>query len=90
MCAKEVGNVGTLGIPVTIPLEAPTRLGGIGGWTTRLAEDVVGMLDLGEPTEGGRTPSVGMAEVKMKELSPTLDIILPTGTSIMGGSKGRT
>ena len=48
------------------------------------------MLDLGEPTRGGRTPSVGMAEVKMKELSPALEIILPTGTPITGGSKGRT
>ena len=26
VCVKEVGTVGTLGILVTIPLEAPTRL----------------------------------------------------------------
>ena len=46
------------------------------------------MLDLWVLTRGGRTPSAGMAEVKMKELSLALDIIRPTGTPIMGGSKG--
>ena len=30
VCVKEVGIVGTLGIPVTIPPEAPARLVGIG------------------------------------------------------------
>ena len=81
LCAKEVGTVGTLGIPVTIPLEAPARLVGTGSWTTRLAgvNGVVGMLDLGLLTGGGSTPSAGMAEVKMKELSPALDIIFPQG-----------
>ena len=48
------------------------------------------MLDLGVLTGGGSTPSAGMAEVKMKELSPALDIILPIGTPITGESKGRT
>ena len=46
------------------------------------------MLDLGVLTEGGSTPSARMVEVKMKELSPALDIILPIGIPIMGGSKG--
>ena len=89
-CVKEVGTVGTLGIPVTIPPEAPARLVGTSGWTTRLArvKGVVGMLDLGVLTWGGSTPSAEMVEVTMKELSPALDIILPTGTPIMGGSKG--
>ena len=31
VCVKEVGTVGTLGIPVTIPLEAPARLVGTSG-----------------------------------------------------------
>ena len=31
VCAKEVGTVGTLGIPMTIPLEAPARLMGASG-----------------------------------------------------------
>ena len=31
MCAKEVGTVGTLGIPVSIPPEAPAVLVGAGG-----------------------------------------------------------
>ena len=30
VCVKEVGTVGTLGIPVTIQLEAPVRLVGTG------------------------------------------------------------
>ena len=92
VCAKEVGTIGTLGIPVTIPIESPTRLVGTGGWTTRLGgfKGIVGMLDLGVLTEGGSTPSAGMDEVKMKELSPALDIIPPTGTPMMGGQKGRT
>ena len=90
MCAKEVGTVGTLGILVTIPPEAPARIGGTGGWTTRLTrvKGVVGMLYLGVLIGGGSTPSAGMAEVKMKELSPALDIILPIGRPITGGSKG--
>ena len=89
---NEVGTVGTLGIPVTIPPEAPIRLGGNNGWTTRIARvnGVVGMLDLGVLTRGGSTPSTEMVEVKMKELSAALDIILPIGTPITGGSKGRT
>ena len=92
VCAKEVGTIGTLGTPVTIPPEAPARLGGTDGWTTRLVgvNGVVGMLDLGVLTRGGSTPSAGMAEVKMKEISPALDIILPIGTPITSGSKGRT
>ena len=89
---KEVGTIGTLGIPMTIPPEAPARLVGIDGWTTWLAgvKGIVGMLDLGELTRGGSTPSARMAEVKMKELSHALDIIFPKGTLIMGGLKGRT
>ena len=61
-------------------------------WTTRLAgvNGVVGMLDLGVLTRGGSTPSVGMAEVKTKEISPTVDIILPIGTPKTGESKGLT
>ena len=31
VCAKEVGIVGTLGIPVTLPPEAPARLMGANG-----------------------------------------------------------
>ena len=31
VCAKEVGTVGTLGIPVTIPPKAPAKLVGAGG-----------------------------------------------------------
>ena len=31
VCMKEVGTIGTLGIPMTIPLEAPARLVGAGG-----------------------------------------------------------
>ena len=31
VCVKEVGTIGALGIPVTIPLEAPARLVGISG-----------------------------------------------------------
>ena len=86
VCSKEVGTVGTLGILVTIPLEAPARLGGTKGWTTWLARvnGIIGMLDLGLLTGGGRIPSAGMAEVKMKEISHALDIILPAGTPIMG------
>ena len=38
------------------------------------------MLDLGELTEGGSTPSARMAEVKTKEISPAVDIILPIET----------
>ena len=59
----------------------------IDSWTTQLAgvKGVVGMLDLGVLTEGGSTSSTRMAKVKMKELSPALDIILPTGTPITGG-----
>ena len=92
MCLKEVGTVGTLGILVTIPPEAPARLVGTGGWTTRLAgvNGVVGMLDLGALTGGGSTPSTGKTEVKSKELSPVVDIILPTGTPKIGESKGLT
>ena len=45
------------------------------------------MLDLGVLIGGGITPSAGMAEVKMKELSPALDIILPTGTPIQVDQK---
>ena len=48
------------------------------------------MLDLGALTKGGSTPSVGMAEVKTKEISPTVDIILPIGTPKTGESKGLT
>ena len=61
------------------------------GWTTWLAgvKGIVGMLDLGALTEGGSTPSTAVAEVETKELSPTVDIILPIGTPITGGSKGR-
>ena len=77
---------------MTIPPEALSRLGGTNGWTTRLAgvKGVVGILVLGVPTGGGSTPSAGVAEVEVKELSPTVEIILPTGTPIMGGSKGQT
>ena len=46
------------------------------------------MLVLAALTEGGSTPSPRAAEVKVKELSPAVDIIFPTGTPIMGGSKG--
>ena len=90
MCAKEVGTIGTLGIPVTIPPEAPARLVGAGGRTTQLAgvNGIVGILVLREPTGRGSTPSSGAAEVEVKELSPAVDIILPTGTPIMGGLKG--
>ena len=92
VCTKEVGTIGTLGIPMTIPPEALGRLGGTGGWTTRLTgvDSVVGMPDLGVLIEGGSTPSSAMAEVKMKELSPALDIIPPIGTPMMGGQKERT
>ena len=31
VCLKEVGTIGTLGIPVTIPPEAPSRLVGASG-----------------------------------------------------------
>ena len=48
------------------------------------------MLDLGALTEGGSTPSAGKAEVKEKELSPIVDIILPTRTPKIGESKGLT
>ena len=87
MCAKEVGIVGTLGIPVTIPPEAPARLVGTGGWTTQLVgvKGIVGMLVLGVLTRGGSTPLARAAKVKVKELSPTVDIILPTVTPITGG-----
>ena len=92
VCAKEEGTVGILGIPVTMSPEAPARLMGTSGWTTRLAgvNGVVGMLDLGVLTMGGSTPSVGKAEVKEKELSPIVDIILPIGTPKIGESKGLT
>ena len=46
------------------------------------------MLVLGAPTGGGSTPSAGATKVEVKEISPVVDIILPTGTPIMGGSKG--
>ena len=46
------------------------------------------MFFLGVLTGGGSTPSAGAAEVKVKELSPAVDIIMPTGTPITGGSKG--
>ena len=48
------------------------------------------MLDLGALTGGGSTPSTGKAEVKAKELSPTVDIIFPTGTPKTGESKALT
>ena len=48
------------------------------------------MIDLGELTVGGNTPLAEMAEVKTKEISPTEDIILPTGTPKIGESKGLT
>ena len=48
------------------------------------------MLDLGALTGGGSTPSAGTTEVKTKELSLVVDIILPTGTPNTGESKGRT
>ena len=51
---------------------------------------VVGILVLGAPTKGGGTPSAGAAEVEVEELSPTVNIILPKGTPITGGLKGRT
>ena len=81
-----------LGIPVTILLEEPAKLVGASGWTTRLARvnGVVGILVLGVPTEGGSTPSARADEVEVKEISPAVDIILPKGTPIMGGLKGRT
>ena len=90
VCAKEEGTVGILGILVTMPLEAPARLVRTGGWTTRLAgvRGIVGILDLGAPTGGGSTPSARTAQVEVKELSPAVYIILPTGTPITGGSKG--
>ena len=89
---KEEGMVGILGIPVTISPEVPARFEWTDGWTTRLAgvKGVEGILDLGELTEGGSTPSTETAEVDTKELSPTKDIILPTGTPKMGESKGLT
>ena len=92
MYSKEGGAQGALGIPVTTPPEVPTTFVEAGGRTTRLAgvNGVVGMFALGAPTGGGGTPSSGVAEVEIKELSPTVDIILPIGTPIMGGSKGQT
>ena len=90
MCAKEEGTIGILGILVTMSLEAPTRLVGTSGWTTRLdgVNGIVGMLDIGALTREGSTPSFGVAEVKTKELSPAVDIILPTGKPNTGESKG--
>ena len=89
---KEEGTVGILGIPVTMPPEAPARLMGTGGWTTQLSgvKGVEGILDLGALTGGGSTPSTGMAEVNTKEISLTEDIILPRGTPKIGESKGLT
>ena len=92
MCAKGVKTGATLGIPVTTPPEVPTTFVEDGGRTRRLVgvKGVVGMFSLGAPTGGGGTPSTVAAKVEIKELSPTVDIILPTGTPITGGSKGRT
>ena len=68
MCAKEVETTGTLGIPVTTPLEVPTMFVEAGGWTTQLAgvNGVVGILVLGAPTRGGGTPSAGLTEVEVE------------------------
>ena len=46
------------------------------------------MLDLGALTGGGSTRSAEVVEVEIKDLSPAVDIILPTRTPIIGGSKG--
>ena len=83
---------GALGIPVTTPPEVPTTFVEAGGQTTRLAgvKGVVGMFYLGEPTRGGGTPSAGATEVEVEEISPPLDISLPTGTPITGELKGQT
>ena len=61
VCAKEVETGGTVGIPVTTPLEVPTTIVEFGGRTTRLSgvQGVVGMFSLGAPTGGGSTPSAG-------------------------------
>ena len=48
------------------------------------------MLDLGALTEEGSTPSTRRDEVKTKELSLVVDIILPTGTPKTSESKGLT
>ena len=48
------------------------------------------MLDLRALNGGGSTPSSGIAQLKTKELSPAVDIILPTGTAKTGESKGLT
>ena len=92
VCVKEEGTVGILGIPVTMSPEALAGLVGTSGWTTRLAgvNGIVGMLYLGALTGGGSTPSAEKAEVKTKELSPVVDIILPTGKPKIGESKGLT
>ena len=89
---KEEGTVGIIGIPVTMSPEAPTRIMGTGGWTTQLVgvNGIIGILDLGELTGGGSTPSAETDEVKTKEISPAVDIILPTGTPKTGESKGLT
>ena len=57
---KEGGVKGALGIPVTTPLEGPTALEEVGGWTTRLLDDkgAVRALGLGVPTGvRGNTPT---------------------------------
>ena len=71
LCAKEVGIVCTLGIPVTIPPEALAKFVGTGGQTTLLARvnGVVGILVLGAPTRGGGTPLAGAAEVEVEDFS---------------------
>ena len=67
---------------MTTPPEVPTIFVEAGGQTTQLAgfKGVVGMFSLGAPTGGGGTPSSKAAEGEVEELSPTLDISLPTGT----------
>ena len=81
---------GTLGIPVTIPPKAPTRLVGASGWSTRLAgvKAILGILVLREPTGGGGTPSSRATEVEVEELSPVVDISFHRGTLITGELKG--
>ena len=92
MCAKEGETKGTLGIPVTTPLEIPTTWEEAGGWTTRLLGDkgAVDALGLGVPTDGGGTPLAKMAEVEVEIPSLELAIVLLTGTPIIGELKGIT
>ena len=89
---KEGEAKGALGILVTTPLEGPTTLEEVDGWTTQLLDDkgAVGAFGLVVPTEGGGTPLAKMTEVGVEIPYPKIFITLLIGTPTTGESKGRT